>query len=288
MSIPSAGWMLQHIPIVSYFAADNTLNSLQVVGGCRETIFGHARKSLIGKNHFLNEQFLAPEDRAVLREHREAVWREASPVISRLDVIDQVRGPVPCLVAAHALYDGSQRIGLSGVAIELTGIPELQGAKGVLSKGAQSRNWNQRTSLPAEFTHEWLVGVLPVAFVVSENDPDYTIRHLSGSMERVVGYTSGEILSGKPKSWSLIDPGEIDLADEKLERAIADGRSVILRVPLAHRSGGQVPILAIVAPYRPAGHPNGFFVSAVLAIQDAKALQGPTETFVMAEHRDPR
>ena len=135
--------------------------------------------------------------------------------------------------------------------------------------------------MPPDLDREWLVEVLPVAFVVSVNDPNYTIRHLSGSMERIVGHSSQQILSGKPKSWSLIDPTQLDLADEKLERAIQAKQNVILRLTLAHRLGTAVPILAIVAPYMPAGHKNGFFVSAVLDITGAKALHGKTQTFVL-------
>lgn len=279
MPIPSPGWMLDHIPMVSYFTADDENNSLRLLCGAEGSSLRRAIEQHL-KNGALSDAEFNPADRQTLWDHREAAWMGRDPVISRL-TFPSDRGARTCLLASHAVYEGESRAGVTGVAVDVTGVPELEGPSGVLGKGSPGKNWNQRVNVPEQPDAEWLVHVLPVAFVVSENDPNYTIRHLSGSMERVVGYTSEEILSGRLKSWTLIDPTEVDMADERLESAIAAGQSVILRVPLAHESGAVVPILAFVAPYLPPGHPNGFFVSAVLGIDAATELQGSTTTFIV-------
>lgn len=272
--------MLDHIPMISYFTADDEVNTVRLLCGAEGSSLRLAIEQHLTEDGGVSDARFHPQDRQALRHHREAVWMGRDPVISRL-TFPSDRGARTCLLASQAVYEGESRAGVTGVVVDVTGVPELSGASGVLGRGSTGKNWNQRVQIPDRPDREWLVEVLPVAFVVSENNADYTIRHLSGSMERIVGYSSEDILSGRFRSWSLIDPREIDLADARLEQAIAEGQSVILRVPLAHMAGMAVPILAFVAPYYPPAHPNGFFVSAVLGIDTARVLQGTTTTFIV-------
>jgi hypothetical protein len=275
-SIPDAGWILDRLPLIAYFGEDDAENTMRVISGVEREVFGHPVKDILNKTNFLNRTFLGDDDYKVVLAHRELVWMGHSPVISRFEIPNTAGDLVPCLLISQGLYSNDRRIGISGVVCDLTTLHVLQGPKGILSKGMRELNWNQRAEIPGVYDDKWLAGALPVVLLVTDNDADYTIRRVTGSLERIVGHgLPADIEARKLRGWSTIDPGHMDFACGVREHALQARACVVHRLSFVHRNGQRVPILGIVLPYFPSDASECVFLEALMDITDVPDFQGP-------------
>ncbi|MCB9932911.1 MAG: PAS domain-containing protein [Planctomycetes bacterium] len=271
------GWLLANVPFVSFVCDNDALYSMHFIAAGSGKAFGYKLDDFIRNKHYYAASTTHPEDQDIIDAHAEQAASGGAPVVSRYRLVQANGEPIPMLLATKAVIGERGEVqALAGVSFDLRGIPQLQGPSGLLSELRAPKRRRPPARLPAQVDAAWAASQLPVVSFFTENDEQYTVRAMSGSLEELLGYSAQEFLDAKVyKPSSTVSPEDQDHADAYIETAAAaiDARSAA-RVRLLDAEGELVPVLIFARGAQPPGYEQVGVAGAVLDISHVPALWG--------------
>lgn len=277
ITVIECDWLLANVPMVSFICDNDPLYSMRFLTAGGGEAFGYKLDEFIDNKHYFAASTIHPEDQDIVDAHADQAVAGGAPVISRYRLVQADGELVPVLLVSQTvLGTGGEILGLSGCTIDLRVIPELQGPPGLLSEPRVPARRRPAVVKPATVDATWAAVQLPMLTFFTENDSAYTVRHISGSMEELMGYSADEFVnSGRYKPASTVHPEDQDIADAYIERAAeATDTRVVARLRLLDSEGLAFPVLIFARGAKPPGQDRIGVAGGVLDIRHAPTLQG--------------
>jgi hypothetical protein len=271
-------WLLANVPFVSFVCENDPLYSKRFLYAGGGEAYGYKLEDFVQNKHYFAASTTHPDDVDIVDAHAEQAVAGGAPVVSRYRMVQANGEPVPILLISQAVFDAERGVqALAGVSFDLRNAPELQGKPGLLSKARTPQLRRPLTKLPREVDARWSAAELPVLIFFAETDEHYTVRHSSGSLEELLGYSMQQFVNAavyKPASTVL--PEDQDIADSYIDLAGTgvDKRS-IARLRLVNAKGDTVPVIIFARGAKPEGAGSVGVAGGVLDISHVPALQGP-------------
>jgi hypothetical protein len=271
-------WLLANVPFVSFICENDALYSMRFLFAGGGEAYGYKLEDFVRNNHYFAASTTHPEDIDIVDAHAEQAVAGGAPVVSRYRLVQADGAPVPILLVSQAVFDNKGKVqALAGVSFDLRNTPELQGKPGLLSVLRKPAMRRPITTLPATVDARWAASELPTLTFFAETDEDYTVRHSSGSLEELLGYSMEQFVnSAVYKPASTVLPEDQDIADSYIDRAGAavNARS-IARLRLVNAEGATVQVIIFARGAKPEGAARIGVAGGVLDISHVPALQGP-------------
>lgn len=270
-------WLLANVPFVSFFCDNDALYTMRFLQGGGGEAFGYNLQDFVDNKHYFAASTTHPEDQDIVDAHAEQASSGGRPVVSRYRLVQADGEPVPVLLVSQGVQDATGHvIGLAGCGIDLRAVPALQGKPGLLSELRIPARKRPPATSTETFDARWVAAQLPMLTFFTENDAQYTVRHIGGSLEELAGYSAEEFVNArKYKPSSTVLPEDQDIADAYIEAAASkvDGRSVA-RLRLLDADGEQFPVLIFARGAQPPGSSAIGAAGGVLDIRHIPALHG--------------
>jgi len=124
---------------------------------------------------------------------------------------------------------------------------------------------------------EALLHSLPVIVLHVANDENYTLKFASAEAARMLGYDPAQFFDNREyTAASVVHPEDLDLLEQLDELQAANGKTIISRYRLIDSQGSEVPVLDVSRPRLDADGKCVGFVSVLVDLRGAPALQGPS------------
>jgi hypothetical protein len=278
-SIIDERWLLANVPLTSFFCENDALYTMRFLTAGNGQAFGYSLDEFVDNKHYFAASTVHPEDQDIVDSHAEQAAAGGRPVVSRYRLVQADGEPVPVLLISQGVLDeGGATLGLAGCVIDLGATPELQGGPGLLSElrvPDGKRKGARRTDRPDA---AWVAAELPVLCFFAENDAQYTVKAMTGSLVEWMGYSREQFLDARVyKPSSTVFPADQDVADAYIETAAAAvGSRSIARLRIVNADGEPVPVLIFARGALPDGAHGVGVAGAVLDISHILALQGPS------------
>ena len=271
-------WLLANVPFVSFICENDALYSMRFLYAGGGEAYGYKLADFVQNKHYFAASTAHPDDLDIVDAHVEMAVAGNAPVVSRYRILPADGEPVPVLAVSQAVLDNQGNVqALAGVSFDLRNAPELQGKPGLLSRSRKPAMRRPITKLPSTVDAKWAANELPMLTFFAETDENYTVRHSSGSLEELLGYSMEQFVnSAVYKPASTVLPEDQDIADSYIEHAgtAVNARSVA-RLRLVNAEGTTVPVIIFARGAKPEGATKVGVCGGVLDISDVPALQGP-------------
>lgn len=272
------GWLLGNLPFVSFVCDNDALYSMRLIVPGSGGVFGYQPEDFVDNKHYFAASTIHPDDQDIVDAHAEQAAAGGSPVVSRYRLAQADGELVPVLLVSKAVLNAEGELqGFAGNAIDLRGIPALQGKRGLLSELRVPSRRRPPTNRPQQIDASWAASQLPMNAFFVRNDENYSVCRSCGSTEELIGYSAADFQDPeKYKASSATYPPDLDVADAYIEAAASrEGAQAVARLRLVDADGELVPVLIFARGARPAGGETGV-VGGVLDIRNVPSLLGPS------------
>lgn len=271
-------WLLASVPFVSFICDNDAFHKIRFLIAGGGQAYGSHLDDFVRNKHYFAASTTHPEDVDVLDAHAEQAVAGGAPVVSRYRLVQADGTPVPVLLISQAILDAEGAIqALAGVSFDLRQAPGLMGPSALLSRLRKPPMRRAARALPHEVDAAVAAKELPVLTFFTETDANYTVRHSSGSLEELLGYSMDEFVNARVyKPASTVLPEDQDIADAYIDIAGAEvNRRSIARLRLVNSQGDTVPVIIFARGALPQGAKAVGVAGGVLDISHVPALQGP-------------
>lgn len=273
------GWLLSNLPFVSFVCDNDALYSMRLIVPGSAGVFGYSPEDFVNNKSYFAASTIHPDDQDIVDAHAEQAAAGGSPVVSRYRLVHADGDLVPVMLVSKAVLSAAGELqGFAGNVIDLRGIPELQGTRGLLSQMRVPVKRRPPAGRPQQIDAVWAASQLPLVTFFARNDENYTICKSCGSAEELIGYSAADFEDPKKyKASSATYPPDLDVADAYIEAAASrEGAQAVARLRLVDADGELVPVLIFARGARPAGGETGV-VGGVLDIRNVPSLLGPSK-----------
>jgi PAS domain S-box-containing protein len=271
-------WLLANVPFISFVCDNDPAHAMRFLFTGGGQAYDGKLEDLLRDKHYFAASTTHPEDVDIVDAHTKQAVAGGATVVSRYRLVQADGTSVPVLLISQAILDAEGNVqALAGVSFDLRRVPELLGPPALLSKLKKPARRRAPRRLPRDVDASIAARELPILSFFTETDANYTVRHSSGSLEELLGYSAEQFVNAKVyKPASTVLPEDQDVADAYIDRAGAavDNRSVA-RMRLVNSAGDTVPVLIFARGARPEGAEAVGVAGGVLDISHVPALQGP-------------
>lgn len=271
-------WLLANVPFTSFYCENDAFYTMRFLTSGSGDAFGYDTEDFVDNKHYFAASTTHPEDQDIVDAHAEQAAAGGRPVVSRYRLVQADGEPVTVLLVSQAVIDkAGNPIGLAGCAVDLRIAPSLQGKPDLLSELHLPGMKRPPAVLDGKPDATWVAAQLPLLSFFTENDAQYTVRAMTGSLEELMGYSREQFMNAAVyKPSSTVFPEDQDIADAYIEAAGKGvGKLSVARFRLVNVDGDPIPVLIFARGAKPSDDSPVGVAGGVLDISHVAALQGP-------------
>ncbi|MCB9893700.1 MAG: PAS domain-containing protein [Planctomycetes bacterium] len=270
-------WLLANVPFISFVCENDAAYSMRFMTAPEGKAFGYKVEDFVDNKQYYAASSLHPDDVDFVDKAAEQVAAGASPVAYRYRMVRADGSSALTLGVGKAVLDEAGKFqAMAGCAIEIDAVPALHGPPGVLSEPHKPARRRPPANRPKKIDAKWAAAQHPLLTFFTENDEAYTVRHISGSLEELMGYSAEEFVNARHyKPSSTVLPEDQDIADAYIEGAARGvGTQTVARLRLLDSEGNAFPVLIFARGAQPEGLDAVGVAGGVLDIRHIPAFQG--------------